>query len=83
MNNDSGSPRLPEGGVINCNGNGILNQNQVNPKFEERVFDKGGNGDDDDDGNENGDDDDEEEEEEEKESMMMMTMMKGERRRKH
>lgn len=22
------SPRLPEGGVINCNGNGILNQNQ-------------------------------------------------------
>ena len=26
---DTGSPRLPEGGVINCNGNGILNQNQV------------------------------------------------------
>ena len=25
----TGSPRLPDGGVINCNGNGILNQNQV------------------------------------------------------
>ena len=30
---DTGSPRLPEGGVINCNGNGILNQNQVNRKY--------------------------------------------------
>ena len=33
--NDAGSPRLPEGGVINCNGNGILNQNQVTKRLEE------------------------------------------------
>ena len=53
--------------MINCNGNGILNQNQVNPKFEERVFDKGGNDDDDD--NENGDD-----EWRKKEEALMTTM---------
>ena len=70
MNNDSGSPRLPEGGVINCNGNGILNQNQVNPKFEKRVFDKGGNGDDDDNDNENDDND----EWRKKEETLMTTM---------